>query len=58
VGAFSILQHRFEELILGIPEAFLRQLAKRDTLNLRRQPVVRPPLPQPLCLPAGEAGNH
>ncbi len=36
----------------------LRQPAKRDALNLRRQPVVRPPLPHPLRLPAGKAGNH
>src|ERR1035437_2425288 len=42
---------------------FARALKPRETvqgraLKLGRQPVVTPPLPQPLCLPASEAGNH
>jgi len=36
----------------------LRELAERHALDLRRQTVVAPPLPQPLGLPAGETGNH
>jgi hypothetical protein len=36
----------------------LRELPQGHALNLRRQAVVTPPLPQPLCLPASEAGNH
>jgi hypothetical protein len=36
----------------------LRELPQGDALNLRRQAVVAPPLPQPLCLPASEVGNH
>ncbi len=36
----------------------LRELPQGHTLNLRRQAVVTPPLPQPLCFPASEVGNH
>jgi hypothetical protein len=36
----------------------LRELPQGHALNLRRQAVVTPPLPQPLCFPASEVGNH
>jgi hypothetical protein len=36
----------------------LRELSQGHALNLRRQTVVSPPLPQPLCFPASELGNH
>ena len=36
----------------------LRELPQGHALNLWRQAVVTPPLPQPLGLPASEAGNH
>lgn len=36
----------------------LRELPQGHALNLRRQAVVAPPLPQPLCFPASEVGNH
>ena len=36
----------------------LRELPQGHALNLRRQAVVTPPLPQPLSFPASEVGNH
>ena len=36
----------------------LRELPQGHALNLRRQAVVAPPLPQPLCFPTSEVGNH
>ena len=36
----------------------LRELPQGHALNLRRQAVVTPPLPQPLRFPASEVGNH
>lgn len=36
----------------------LRELPQGHPLNLGRQAVAPPSLPQPLCLPASEVGNH
>jgi hypothetical protein len=36
----------------------LRQLAQRDTFDLRRQAMIRPAFPQPPGLATGESRNH
>src|SRR6266571_1596741 len=50
---------RRQPQVAQLPRAMqLRELPQSDALNLRRQAVTALALPQTLCLPTGEAGNH